>query len=439
MFSSSSSKLFLFSLIFFVAIPPANAQEIAPKKYDLVYDLPFSGWMNSMNSSRLFEAPFDRTGYSALFFRSGKGMFHNYNDSGKQTEYGLTSEAYQRLSARTMLYGAAGYHARREKKQGGSAFLNPDEMPFDLIDFDDMSKSEKKLEQYRLTGAAAHRLTDRFSIGGKMEYNAMNYARTKDLRHKNTILDMDLSTGFSYRAASRFILGAHYRYRRYIEGILFNTYSNTDRQYKTLINFGAFYGKTEAFDQNGYTAKGEKNPYVDERHQVGIQLEYRLLPRMRLFNEIAFTSGNGYFGKRSSASIVYTEHTVKELENRFLAIYEDHSYTHQLELKAAMKRINNFENSWRSETTAAGNTIYQYYGQNEVGVKSFATLSSAYTITWGKSGYLPAWQLEAASHYESRTIRSVLYPYFREQHLSSFTGCFGMTRHCQNRLCQVSL
>ena len=113
-------------------------------------------------------------------------------------------------------------------------------MPFDITCIDENNKGKRNTEQYRILGTVGHNITDRCAIGGKFDLNSLNMARTKDLRHVNSILDLKANAGLSYLFFKGLKMCINYSYDRYIEGLNFNIYGSTDTQYLSLIIWGIF-------------------------------------------------------------------------------------------------------------------------------------------------------------------------------------------------------
>ena len=65
------------------------------------------------------------------------------------------------------------------------------------------------LEEQTFTGGMSAVLGNRWTGGLRVEFEARNYAKRKDLRHKNTRLDFEFSPGIMYHAG-RFAAGAVY-------------------------------------------------------------------------------------------------------------------------------------------------------------------------------------------------------------------------------------
>lgn len=398
--------------------PVLGAQERAIPAFDFELTLDSVGWRKSSNVSQLFTLPLQRAGraYTGYDFTQGNTLI--YNQAEEQHRFAVGSEAYQRLSSRLMLYGAASFSTNQEKEVVGSAFYAPSSKPFDITFMDETNRGDRKEEAYHLVGAVSYQLSKQWSLGAKFDYEAINRARTKDLRHNNTILSLKASAAISYKLSKALTLGVDYRYDRYIETLSFNTYGTTDQQFMSLINWGAFSGKQELFDNYGYTAKGGNNPFVEHNHQLGMQVAWHIAPRLTLFNELHAALANGYYGKKATSSILYTEHNGSSWRNQTTLSYKGVNHFQQLAVSLSSWKRENHENEWRSETSSAGNTVINYYGQNLVGEKKYTTAQVNYLLASGEKNGLPSWLFKLDGGVERRDLRSITYPYYRSQKLT---------------------
>lgn len=414
-------RRFIWVLLFGLGILPARASAPDSVRFDFDFDFAIdtTGWLNSANASQLFRIPVTRTGRAGIGTEAFRGEFAGFNAAETFASIEAGGESWFRLSPRTMLYGYASFESVAEKNSNGSAFMNREERAFDIILMDPENKGSRKTEWYRIGAAVGHEINSRIALGLRMNYHAGNMARTRDLRHTNKTLDMDVSPGATLRLSKSFQTGLHYTYKRYIEGVGFKTFGTTDQQYFTLIDFGGFWGKQEIFGSGGYTAKESATPYVENLHEIGWQVEYRPVSSVSIFHELLIGSGDGYYGKKSSASIVYTEHDLTRIGNHFLASVRGEKYRHHLNLYFGKYSLTNYENSWRSETASSGNTVIEYYGKNEVGTRDRLSIAGDYALEWGNTRTRPLWRVFAGGAYEKRDIRAVIYPYFRKQHLQT--------------------
>ncbi len=409
------SSLFVISGISFFSV---SAQEKGSSSFDFDYSVDSTGWRHSTNVSRLFTLPVNQVGRAGLQFQQIKGNTLKYNQAETESDLSVFAESYYRLSPGLMLYGFASFASVQEKQVVGSAFYSPETMSFDITFMDIDNTGNRKQEKYDLQGALSYKLSKQWAIGTRIDYEAINAARTKDLRHTNKVLSMNASAGATFLASDQLVLGLNYQYKRYIESVVFSIYGTSDQQYMSLINFGAFSGKQELFDTNGYTAKGETNPFVEQWQSVGFQLNWEISPRLRMFSESMYSGVNGYYGKKASSSVQFTEHSGKSLSEQLTFFYKGTSVFHEMRLSYDYWSVDNHENLWRSETSASGNTQINYYGQNLVGQKKTQNVAFSYKLAWGSVSDVPAWTLEGGMGYASRDITSILYPYFRTQQLS---------------------
>lgn len=398
----------------------------AKDRYDFDFPTDTLGWIASGNASRLYELSINRSGRAFVSGSFANGALNNFNTASSATGFRALGESWYRLAPQTMLYGAASFESGYEKDVAGSLFMPREERAFDIVLNDPENRGDRKTEWYHIEASVGHRINRLFSVGGRIDYQAGNMTRTKDLRHTNKTLDLQSSLGTSLRINDRLNTGIHYSYKRYIEGMSFKTYGNTDKQYFSLIDFGGFFGKQELFDKNGYTGSSESNPYVENTHELGWQLEYKPTERISFFNELSLGRGNGYYGKKSSSSILYTEHNLSYWQNRILAVYRGNRFLHTIDIRMKSFALDNYENSWRTETSSSGIQIIEYYGQNQVGEKKHAWLSGEYLLEWKQLDSSALWRISAGAGFGKRTVGAVLYPYVRNQQLQLYEQHLGV-------------
>jgi hypothetical protein len=106
----------------------------------------------------------------------------------------------------------------------GSAFINPTRKPFDIVEETTENTGTKHQDTYQLTGAIGVDLWKGISLGGRVDYTAANYAKYKDLRHSNKLMDLRLSIGLMARVLNQLNVGVNYQYHRNTESITFSKY-----------------------------------------------------------------------------------------------------------------------------------------------------------------------------------------------------------------------
>ena len=98
----------------------------------------------------------------------GSGKQVNYDQSDSRLGGLVSIESYWRLNSRLVLGGAMAYGTEKGKHMSGSAFLHPEETPFDIVEMDDSGAGTKRHEWYMLRGEAGYLLTPRLSWGGQL-------------------------------------------------------------------------------------------------------------------------------------------------------------------------------------------------------------------------------------------------------------------------------
>jgi hypothetical protein len=371
--------------------------------------------LSSENAAGLHYLPVSDISFAEAYFVKNDGKFINYYQSDNSYTFGALTESYYRLNPQIVFYGKVNYTNFEGKNMGGSTFIHPNYNVIDIVEMDEGTRGTKKLETYNLIGAVSAKLSQRWSIGGKVDYTAANYAKFKDLRHINNAFDMAVTAGVNYRLNSLLDIGLNYFYRRSVESIEFRMYGTTDKQYNSLVSFGSFYGRTELFGENGYTDKSTVNPTVNTFNGASLQLNLKGSNYWHFFNELSYKKRTGYYGKRSPSTPVYTEHNGYILSYSGALSYKAGQNLHVLSGSADKEQIENAENVWRKENTAGGRTDVVYYGSNKVLNRNVLNAHIAYTANLNVTDYCPEWILSTAADYYNRQQTVAQYPFYRQQ------------------------
>lgn len=374
-------------------------------------------WLSSKNAAGLKRLPVDGVSRAGIRSRFCNGGFVNYNESDKSFIYGLSTESFLRAGNSIVFSGSVSYDAETFESMSGSVFMNPSDNLFDILD-DEQYPGVKKKEMYRLKGGIAWSATPRLTIGTNLGYESGNYAKMKDLRHVNSLLDLDFAPGFSYYLGRRMLVGLNLAYRRRVESVGFQQSGQSSVSYNSLVSFGNFYGQKQVFSDGNYNAPTSQ-PLFDEYLGSDLQFSFEPLQGLKIFNELSYRDRSGYYGIRSSKSIVFSEH-----KGRLLGLSGEASYTvgndaHRLEYIFQYSDGNNNQNVYSHvNDPETGNTVIKYSGSNEAGRKSVMIASVAYTFDKNIASFLPRWELTAAASFWNRHTKASVYPFYRNQDLS---------------------
>lgn len=137
--------------------------------------------------------------------------------------------------------GGFGYDYFDGRNMCGSMFTEPGYYPVDILEF---TPGRKVREDYTFTGGVSAVLGNRWTGGLRVEFEARNYAKRKDLRHKNTRLDFEFSPGVMYHAG-RFAVGAVYIVGTNSEKVAAEGVGPGADLYEAFFDRGLLYGSLE--------------------------------------------------------------------------------------------------------------------------------------------------------------------------------------------------
>ena len=175
-------------------------------------------------------------------------------------------------------------------------------MPFDLVEADN-NAGDKSMETFSINGAIGWKAWRCLAIGAQLNYTAGTYAKQRDLRHSNTLMDINAGLDAHFLLPHNSGIGIGMVYSRRTEAMQFKTYGTTDQIYYTLIDYANHHGEREAFGTEGFTDSKNRLPLLSEYIGVRVQSKYN-----RLFADIVYSHRNGYYGRKSQYSASHEQH-----------------------------------------------------------------------------------------------------------------------------------
>ena len=385
-----------------------------------------SPWLTQRNAAALTLFDNKNIAEAELSFTHANGKLTNFSGSPSLNIFQGAIESYYRLSPRAVVYGGISYDNQSGKDMTGSVFMQ-ERLSFDIVEDSLTNMGRKHRDTYHLVGAFGYQVTNGFAIGMKADYTAANYAKYKDLRHKNKLMNLDFTAGVlgSFKIhGSNVNVGLDYTYHRRTESVEFGTYGKADKVYKSLIDYGALMGIVEQFGNDGYTDKTNEMPLFEDAHGVGLQLEF--LP---LFLSASYSHATGYYGRQSQYTITYTDHDrdIFTLQGRLSHAFSTSRVS--LDAKYQSEKLENRINTYRGLTNNYGATYYEYYDATKSGEKAWRNFDIDYTLHMGIRHELSTWTITAGYHWQQRDITAYLYPYYRQQQLNTSEVTASVTRN----------
>ena len=386
-------------------------------------------WLTSHNAAGLTRLATPGISEAELSLTKGNGGLTDYDGSANTLDFSARIASYTRLSRRTVVFGSMAYNNYSGKDMAGSAFISSDRKPFGLVEDSLTNTGTKHRDTYQLAGGVGIDVVKGLAVGLRFDYTAANYAKYKDLRHKNKLMDMTFTAGLLTPVAPWLSLGANYLYRRNTESVAFSLYGREDKVYKTLIDYGAFMGRVEQFGSTGFTDKSREMPLVDDYNGGGLQFSLQPAEGVTFYSAITYTYRKGYYGRKSPYTITYTNHHSNLLSYEARLSWQTPQTALHADLTLSSENLENEANTYRERQNDAGAYYYEYYDPVKTANKLWKDGRLLLTADLGIQGELPRWTLTAGLNWMHRQQTAYLYPYYRRQDLRQTEVAASATRN----------
>lgn len=389
-------------------------------------------WLTSQNAAGLTRLNHPSISEAEVSLTKSKGGHIDWYQSPDVLQVTANVESFTRISQRTVVFGAMTYDNFSGRDMAGSAFINPDHKPFDIVEDSLVNTGTKHRDTYRLTGAVGIDVGRGTAVGLRLDYTAANYAKYKDLRHKNKLMDLTFTAGLNRQLSivnCQFTVGANYLYRRTTESVTFSLYGNEDKVYKSLIDYGTFMGRVEQFGSSGYTDQGREMPLVDDYNGASIQFSLQPTDNLTFYNALTYSHRVGYYGRKSPYTITYTNHHADLLTYEARLAWTVRRSVFYADFTMSSENLENQANTYRELKNESGANYYEYYDPVKTANKLWKNGRLAVTADLDVDGELPTWTLSAALNWHNRQQTSYLYPYYRRQHLRTTEASLSATRN----------
>ncbi len=340
------------------------------------------------------------------------GGFCNYSNAENEFSVGAYAKSIYRLNDRVICYGLIDYNNLWQQKAAGSVFINPEDKPFDIVEEADTNRGTKNLESFNIVGKVAYNITPRFCFGADIDYKAANYAKRKDARHANSLMDMRLGVGIKYKLP--FVsLGSSFIYRRSNEGMKYSICGTTDVVYYSIISYGAFWGARELTCSEGFTDKNREIPLCDEYKGADFQMDITF-GKIRIYNSAKWLGRDGFYGKKSPYTVSFERHDGKIAEYQSVVDFQQSSFLRQrIILGYVTTNLFAYRNIYKIVGNSNGSTDVEYSDPLKISDKSQKTLSATYSIYW--LGGNVERRAELSFKRTSRVTNAFKYPFYRIQ------------------------
>lgn len=412
---------YIWTLLAATALPTAlNGQTTAADSLvlrDYNYVKTADPWLTGYNAAALTR--YDRRNISSaeLSASYAKGGFVDFYQSPRTVDFAAAVESFYRLSPRTVVYGQMSYGSFSGRDMGGSVFINPERLPFDIVE-DSLTRNGKKhRDTYQLTGAIGVDLWKGIAVGAKFDYTAANYAKYRDVRHQNKLMDLTLTASIYTPVGKVLDLGATFYYQRKNETMSYGVYGNDERVFKALVNYGVFVGRVEQFGPYGYTGSTFSKPLFELYRGWSAQIDWHITLQIDWYHAYAGINRSGYYGRRSSTSNMLTDHRADIYQYLSRLSYKTRRSHHFIEGGFEIENLVNNEKTFMEVMRENGSSAYEYYESVKASNKVWTNTHIAYTGHWGIRYDLPTWTIGGGYHGKLRKQTAYDYPYYRNQRI----------------------
>ncbi len=386
-------------------------------------------WTTSQNTAALTTVTSANISRVEVTADYRKGSLADYSDGTSEMEAGAVVGSLYRVGRRTVMMGEMRYRYFSGKEMGGSALMNSRRLPFDIVEDSLTNLGEKHRDSYFLSGGVGVDVWRGVSLGARMDYTAANYAKYKDLRHKNKLMDMKLAAGVFAPIGKLLWVGANYYYQRTTESVTFSTYGKDEKVYKSLINYGPYIGKVEQFANNGFTERSREMPMVDDYNGAAVQLGLRLGSCLSVSSELTYAHRKGYYGRKSPYTITFSHHRSDVFGGQLRAFYSGRGMTHHLHIGIQAENLANDLSTYREKTNDSGANYYEYYDDVKAANKLWVNGHVGYVVYWRVIGDIPVWTVTVDFDWMHRKQTGYVYPYYRIQKLDNRECTLGLTKN----------
>lgn len=344
------------------------------------------------------------TSYAEVWAGKQNGGFTDHSCTADGFSAGVRTESIRHFK-KISFAGGFYYDYFQGRDMCGSMFLQPGFYPVDIYEF---TPGRKNRETYAFRGEMSVELAPQWRGGLLVDFAAANYAKRKDLRHKNSRLDFEIAPAVQWHAGD-WALGAAYLFGKNSERIEASEIGSTPLSYEAFFDKGLFYGDRSLWTGNSIhlTEAGVSAfPIREILHGASAELQWKML-----YADLTYRRSAGDSGEKG---IVWHEFGGDNLQAHLVAGFGPERSRHFVRAMIDWNSRENAESVLTRETTGGVTNTFAWGT-----VPVYAERSLATRLEW--EWMCGASNLRAGADYELlRRQSSLLWPETREQALRSW-------------------
>lgn len=333
------------------------------------------GLLRAQGRNVCFEAGTPGGNASSAEIYSGieKGGFRPGYSSSNYWRAGAAAKT-RGLFGKSFMTGSFSFEELHGKDMMTSMFINPGYYPIDVLEF---TPGDKTLQTYRFSGGIVHFVTERWRLGGKLDFSSQNYAKRKDIRHTNYALDLTVAPSALY-VGKNYVLGFSGIFRKTSESIEAEQVgAATADTYYAFFDKGMRYGTYQAWDGSGiHLAEAGVSRLPVREFSYGAAVQFSVGD---LYMDAEYLRTDGLVGERGYDWYRFPGHRMAanlSWQHYPLLFYNLYNFG-RLTLHADWRGQRLEEAAW-DKVTSGGITLPEVYGYNTVYRRRQTNLSADY-------------------------------------------------------------
>lgn len=418
-------KGFVISILFAAAIS-ASAQ-------DFRFLQEKEPWLSGTNAAGLTRFNGSRISIVEGGYSKDNGGLIGTNESKDSYGAGIETESYMKYSDRMVFQGRLFWSSDEGKNMGGPVFMDPSYNSFNIYETTSETAGNKTRELYGLAAGLGYRISDEISLGGRIKYDCGDQTKKRDPRTLNKWMDLGLSAGLDWVVSDNIRLGADLRYRRTLEQITAGKYGMIDKDYFLYVDYGAGLSVKEIFQNDeGHISLSNSRPLSNSFYGAGFQME--IGHKNKFTNEVSFLHRTGYFGKKSSTSVVFEECNGNEISYKGSFLRYGANTLDKAWINAALTTLNGERSIYTKVYQAGEDTRITYSDPQKSLKRTLTDVELGYTRFTGvkNEDFKSKYGVTASLVHNATT--ATYYPFYRNQNYTTAQiTIFGQYNHNTRR------
>ena len=368
-------------------------------------------WLDGTNAAALRSTATPDISYVELYAGASRGGFHRSWESDSPWKAGAEARTVKHLE-RFSMKGGFSFSQMSGPGMCGSMSLRPGYFPLDVLEF---TPGKKTRQTYAFDGAVAVDLTEGLRVGASMDFTSANYAKRKDLRHTNYLLDMTATAGLTYtNPVGDLTLGASYIYRTTSESLVAEQVGTGASSYYAFLDKGLMYGKYEVWTGSGVhldEAGVQSFPQQEQFHGMGLQVS----SGRSFYAGIEYLHGYGTAGEKQTVWYRFPSHNIGvdlaavfDWGSRHVYLRQSYDWRYQTNNETVLEKV-----------VSGGVTVTEELGSNRILAREISRGRLEATVVRPGFEYVVAAEAQAVG-----STASHMYPFVADSEVLTYAVSF---------------